>query len=445
MIRSPFYIVFAITVVIRLSYAFWVQNHYPNSIYNFDSWSYLNIAKNCFDGLGFSQQTAPPFLADSARTPGYPLFIMFFHVINAAGSWIVFSQAVLGGFIAFITSKIASKFVTNKKVWIFAGLLVSLDLPSLYMGNVVATETLFTFFLLISLYYAIRYRKQKQLKHFLFTIITLSLATLVRPISLYLLLIAPIGLLWSSNLLSGPKLQKLVLGFGIIALINGSWVYRNYKTFQSPFYSSIGEVNLLFHTCTQIRSIAEQRQQKPIEMEYRHQLNYLNFNDSTNAIKPFREFAHKETKRVIAKHPITFAKMWGQSSILFFIKPIRAYFLSQWYGINQYQSVYSVEKRGNSNLVKDTLNQTPLLILLAVIWQILILGVVYLAILLSIRWWVAKNKNLLWIVVFTIAYFALISSLTEVDARFRVPVWPLLVLLGIPAFEKWLNLSRIKQ
>lgn len=45
---------------------------HPNIFMQFDSWGYHNIAVNLVTGNDYSQSTAPPYVSDVYRPPGYP-------------------------------------------------------------------------------------------------------------------------------------------------------------------------------------------------------------------------------------------------------------------------------------------------------------------------------------------------------------------------------------
>lgn len=440
MFRHPGLFVFVLAFLIRIGYSICIQQIYPESIYQYDSWGYLNLAKNMFDGQVFSQMLIEPFTPDSTRTPGYPSFIYLFHLFKLGGEWIVYVQALIGALTAFVTFRIAEIIKRNNPANILAGLLVALDLPSIFMGNLVATETLFTLFLVISIYFAVKGVRFKEEKNVTISIIILALTTLIRPITLYYTLLIPTLYFLFSGLSIMRRIKTLVLHIILIAIFIAPWIYRNHTVFEAPFLSSISEVNLLFHTSTQIRSFAENRPQKPIEMEYRNDsLGHLDFVNNASAMKSFILFARSETQRVIKKHPMVFLKMWGTSCVMFFVKPMRSYFNMQLKGENSYSAISSVEERDKGDLLTKTLDKSDNLTLVLVAFQMIMLALIYLGILFSLRHWLTKDFTIFFLLLSLVGYFALISSLTEVDARLRLPVIPILAILSIHCFNSLFN------
>jgi len=72
----------------------------------------------------------------------------------------------------------------------------------------------------------------------------------------------------------------------------------------------------------------------------------------------------------------------------------------------------------------------------AIIIQILLLGLLLLSIIFSLPLWFSSNWQIGLILLFLILYFSVTSSITDVDARFRVPIVSYIILLGYPIWCK---------
>lgn len=380
----------------------------------------------------------PPNSPDPTRTPLYPGFILLFHYLKLNGEWIVYAQALMGALTASMAVKTAQLINRNNLANVFVGILVAINLPSIFMGNMVATEIPFTLLLTISIYYAvkgIRFREEQAIH---FSVLFMALATLCRPISLYFLFLIPILYFLTSGFGIFTKFKTLILHLFIISICIGPWVYRNQQVFGKAFFTNVSEINLLFHTTGQIRSIAENKPQKSFELGYReNELGHLDFINDPTANAYFIDFARKESKRVITENPVVFLKMWTTSMVMFFIKPMRAYFNMQLKGNSSYQSIASVESRSKGNLLDKTIEKSDAITLTLVIIQLIQLSLIYLGIIMSLKYWFQNNLIILGLLSLLVFYMAAVSGLTEVDGRFRIPVIPILAILSVPAFESF--------
>ena len=438
--KNPVLNLFLLALAIRLAYAFAVFSLNPAGIYMHDSWSYLNIAKCLFENNAYSQLLSEPFTPDSARTPLYPLFIYLFHAFNLDSIFIIASQAIMGAITAITTYYTVIIAGLKNKAAFAVGLVVALEPSSIFFSNVIGTEVIFCFWLSLSMYSFVRAIVYYETMSYVGFLIFLCLATLARPISIFLIPMMAFLFIFSRGIGLGDTFKNLVY-FGLIsAIFIGPWLIRNQHTFGKIFYSSISEVNLLFHTTAQLRSKLENRPQKEIEMEYRKkELGTLDFVNDSTAIGKFIDFARQESWRVIKENPKEFTKMLAKSSLYFFIKPLRSYFDYQLFNETQYDAITSVEQREKGNLIKKTLSQTSAVGLFIIAFQIVILLIIYLGIVLSLPYWWRHGKEIFFFMSVTILYFALISSLTEVDARFRMPVMPLLTILAIPFYTRFFD------
>lgn len=436
--RHPLFIVFVLAFLVRLGYTMFIQYVNPDGIFMFDSWGYLNIAKNLFENGIFTQMLEEPFTPDSTRTPLYPFFIYLFHEFKLNAVYMMHIQALISAFTIlpiFATVRIAG-FGTKGGI-VTAGLFV-MDPVSIFFSNTVMTETLFVFFLSLSIYSFSRAVKYHENVSFYGFVIFCSVAALCRPVALYL-----IPLLGATYALTrGLGFGNLVFNLFALTLLSaiflGPWFLRNKINYGEPFFSSIGEVNLLFHTATQVRSKVEGRAQKEIEMEYRNDLiGDLDWHNDSTSVNEFRKRSQKEVINVIKAHPYEFALISAKSSIMFFIKPLRSYFDYQ-LGINRgYDPLTSVTGDSGQSIASGLFGRTSTFALVMVVLQILMLLAVYLGITLSIPVWWKESRQVFLFLSLVVLYFMAVASLTEVDARFRLPVHPILFVLAAP----WLSLK----
>lgn len=303
--------------------------------------------------------------------------------------------------------------------------ILAIEPSSIYFSSVILSETLFCLLLLSTVLLFLK-------KKYLVAGTLLGLTILCRPIALYLPIIFGIVIMLRKDSPWQFQLKQLVLFLIPIVLCVGGWSLRNKKVFGEHFVTSIGEVNLLFHTSVNIQSIQTGKSAKVIETEYRENLlGDLDWN-SASSIPAFRERAKTEFLNQAIGHPGTFLGIYARSFAMFFIKPMRSYFDEQ----------FLLAKAGS---ISSVLNQTPSI---KTIWQnsswfalcmVVLQGLlITLTLLLLAASLFGTNiiKASFFLILSIILYFAAISALSEVDARFRLPVFPFMLILG---FSSQLN------
>ncbi|MBN4062056.1 glycosyltransferase family 39 protein [Bacteroidales bacterium AH-315-I05] len=442
--KIPTYLkwVFAIAFLLRTIWFIVVFIKNPEGFFLYDSWGYLRLAENIYEHGIFSQGTVESgtLIPDLQRTPLYPLFLLLSSYLYLGAYGVIALQLILSSVSCCIVAFLAKTIFGNEKIGLLAGILLALDFPSIYFANTILTETLFTFLFLLAISDFVFFIKRQKNKYLLGCGIWLGLGILCRPAAAYF----PVLLILILLMLKPVKNNavSIVTLIATTLLVVSPWLARNYFVFGSSILSNVGEINLLFHTTASIRSIEESKSMFEIEAEYRKiSEEQYNWHKPEDAIR-FAEFSRKETIRVISEYPARFTKNYAGSFMFFFIKPLRSY-IDQQLGLQHgYDPIASLTDERYSSLIKKTLDKSSLLTVCIVAYQsvhlLLLLGVSTLLIIRNFR---EKNKWI-WLFGAIILYFAALSSITEVDARMRVPVVPYLAILaaiGLANFPKiWL-------
>ena len=412
----------------------------PDSIFQFDSWSYLNIANNVLESGIYSRDAAAPFIIDSTRTPFYPFFLGLFVHFGLPSWTIILAQIVVSSFTTCLIYMVTQTLRLTQKAGVIAALLFAIDPVSIFFSNTILTETLFTFLLVLGIYYFIRALKFHEHRSLYATALILSFATLCRPVSLYLIPVLGLAYLLSRRIKPVYIFKQGLVFTAICAIILGPWFMRNKMEFGRAFYCSISEINMLHYTCMTIKSEVENRPKHEISRAYfSKDLGYLNYYKDSAAIVHFRDFVHTETWRLVSENPAIFGKLALKSTFHFFAKPLRSYFDHQLFDILNYEPVASVQSTSNSSMLNKTLASTSKTTLTLVAFQILLLIFTYGAILFSIKWWYKNSFEVFLFLLLILSYFAFTATFADVDARFRMPVIPLLLILAAPSFENCLK------
>ena len=195
---------------------------------NPDSEGYLRLARNISSsylekGTDFTELAL-------LRTPGYPTFIALF---NSNKTIIIATQIVIHILISFLTLLVLRRIlnISSFKVGILVFLLIQLETSMLVYSYRILTETLFTFLLLILLYYIQLTIKSNKLtiKFFSFSFLLLFLLLMVRPIGFALSIIFLVLIVFAKN--KKIFIVQLVLILGVTAAYSSyNYVSKNVFT-----------------------------------------------------------------------------------------------------------------------------------------------------------------------------------------------------------------------
>ena len=414
--------IFLIAFLVRLIPFSYVAYNNPEGLILFDSEGYLNLAENInthqiFSRANSTQQLTP----DISRTPIFPLFLSGIKIFSNSNIVICFILVLIGSINAILTFKLCLLAFNNQKIARLAALLVAIDIPSIYFSSVIMTETLFSTLLVLGIFLFMK--REITTWNYLLSGFIFSLAILCRPIAIFLPL-----LLLTIMLARTETLKKIAIFLFATYFLAGLWSYRNYKTFDTFQLSSIGAINLYFHTSAsinaEIKNITTHEAQANLKTQLQQARNWTGENYE---IKHMIAYCYQNSLETIKNHPLLFLKQSFIGAVYFFAKPIRNY-LDLYFGVAKKSYSDIGEKKIQANVWYKFISQTSSLTIILVFIQI----VFNLIILLGLIYYLIKNLNNTSIQLFlgVIFYFVVTSMITEVDGRFRVPVMPFIAILG---------------
>lgn len=208
---------------------------------------YDTIADNLLARSIFSQRTHEPYLSDEARTPIYPFFIAGIKYATGSFSAVPFFQILLVILSSLMIFILASEFMGGWYAFSSA-LIFGLEPSNIFFNMLLLTEGLFVFFIIAFIYFftlpSIRTSLSPIIRYF-FCGSLLGLATLTRPIAMFLVIVFSVFLIihervkkWSIVLI---YLLLFCAGFFLTVL---PWAVRNYKLSGVLSLSSISSHNL---------------------------------------------------------------------------------------------------------------------------------------------------------------------------------------------------------
>lgn len=427
--------------VLRLIPFVYVAISNPDGLMAYDSYGYWNLANNLVEHQVFSQAfSGHELIPDISRTPTFPVLLVLLKFLGNNIYWVSFILLLLGALSVLLTYRITEIFTENQKVMAIAALLVAVDIPSIFFSSIILTETVFTTLFLWILY--LFFKTDVTIRRALLIGLLLSVLILCRPIALYL------PLLFVGFLVVKKRGLKPIITLGLSSyLLVFAWMYRNYDQFDMFTLTTIGTTNLYFHTSAAILEDAEGI--SALEANNRLWSDLYAERDwkyTVAEVKPMTDFCDEKAWGYIKQYPMTFAKHCGIGVIYFFYKPIRGY-IDNYIGFNN--SFNPISRKNINPQAMDILkNETSVVALILVVFQFLMMVFITIGIavgLLRSGW----QKELFFCLII-IGYFALFSAFTEVDGRFRIPIIPLLALLGAIGWskvlpKKFISLSSVSE
>jgi 4-amino-4-deoxy-L-arabinose transferase-like glycosyltransferase len=230
-------LLFVSALLVRVIYVlFFVETEY---LLTEDQALYIQLAQQ----LPYSGLLGVP----SERVPGYPLFIASIQAFFGEELWNVISIQVLLDSISCVVIALMAKSLFSKGFWI-AGILSVINLNMVTLSASLLTDTLFLFLFILFLFSLLKYLNNERTRWLVLLVLFISLATLVRPSSYYLLPILLIGLvswrLWHRDtILKIGMLAALYLV--IVGTLLGGIHQRNYQQYGSTALVSQTGTHLL--------------------------------------------------------------------------------------------------------------------------------------------------------------------------------------------------------
>lgn len=230
-------LLFLAALLVRVGYAlFFVE---PEYLLIEDQALYIQLAQQ-FPESGFLGVI-------HERVPGYPLFISSIYTVFGESLWNVISIQILLDSASCVVIALIAKSLFGKGFWI-AGVLSVVNLNMVILSASVLTDTLFLFLFILFIFSLLQYLQNKRTRWLVLLVLFISLATLVRPSSYYLLPILLIGLvswrLWHRDTIL--KIGMLAaLYVVIVGVLLGGIHQRNYQQYGSTALVSQTGTHLL--------------------------------------------------------------------------------------------------------------------------------------------------------------------------------------------------------
>ena len=230
--------IFVFALFVRLIFVAFV----PQREVDFDASVYDTLARNLASGRGFSDEQGEPWCVWG---PGYAFFLsIIYRIFGHSYLAVRIVQSFLSAIVCLLVYFIGKR-TYNSTIGLIAMGLSSIYPAFIAFSGLLLSETLFTFLLSLMVLFSVLGDQTKQIKYWILSGTSLSLATLCRSEALLL----PSAILGCWLILAISKREFL---FRFVALTLTMiffilpWTYRNYRKFDTFIPVSIGAGQLLW-------------------------------------------------------------------------------------------------------------------------------------------------------------------------------------------------------
>jgi len=218
-------ILFLVAFIVRAGYVFFfVESEY---LFTEDQVQYIQLSQQLHkDGLlGLSLE----------RVPGYPLFLAVINDIFGDNIWNLIAAQIVLDSLSCVMIGLLARDIFLKGFWV-AGIMSAFNLNMVILSASLLSDTLFLFFFILFIFTTVRYLQRGYISYLILSIVLLSIATMVRSASYYLLPVLLLSLIvW--RFYRKDSIVKVVriitLYVFIVTAILGGVHHKNYTQYQS--------------------------------------------------------------------------------------------------------------------------------------------------------------------------------------------------------------------
>lgn len=413
--------IFLLTFIIRifwLLFAFYYTEKDYSIFYKPDSGSYISSAKGLYETFKFQSNDE----IEIRRTPGYPIFLALGFLTNYFELFIIIIQIIITSFISILIYKIAHLLFNNETVSFIAAFFYAFEPISILYSTKILTETLFSLFLILSLYYIIKYFKIQRIKYLYFSIFYIILTVYIRPISYYLTLYV-FSIFVIYKYLYKTQLKHIIICFCISICLLNIWKFRNKYYTGYYTFSTIQNVNLYLYIAASIIGYKEQIPFTKIKSDFQNELNEMNL----NKIQEY-EYMNKKAKEIIFNNIYVFSKIHFEGIFRIIYDPGATEFLRM---LNQYpKDAGLLSYATNQGIIKTifyVMKNRPLLFWTNFIFMFLWFFYLFCFIIAFLHKKIILKKDVIFSLLI-IGYFLFLSGGPQAYSRFRHPIMPIMCI-----------------
>lgn len=387
-----------------------------------DSHQFILLAENLMDHGVFSRSSAAAFFPDIARTPGYPVFLWLCQVIKLSPTYIAAFQLILSAWIPVLLFKTAKEMGMSSPA--LSGILVLFDFSLVLFAPFILSDGLFLFILAVFVWTCTQF--DKGAKYVAFSGLTLGIMILIRPIAQFVPLVIITWWMWQKL-----DRKKLFVFLMCSMILPAGWMTRNYAHFKSFTLSSMGINNLLLYNAAGVLAeVNDQDLSTAQALLARSAKNKQDWENDPMATSKYLIDCKETAIEILWDHPFIFLKQTARSAALLPFKPARSY-IDMALRINyKYDPVQGLKSTSSfTEKLQQVWKRSSSLAATLSMYQFLF-NVLIFALAIVALWQNGIRNKWIALLVLLLLYFWITSLVTQPDARFRMPMSLIIMLLA---------------
>mgnify|MGYP005838512063 CR=1 FL=1 len=414
-----------------------IANSGSNGFIHGDSQSYINIAQNLYINSKFYNHGHPEII----RTPAYPILLATAKLFGNYILFTIFIQILISCATVYLIYKIALLIFKQNKYAVLSALLYSFEPFSVSYSCLILTETLFTFFLILSSYFLTKYFYNQSYSLLIISAISISILAYVRPVSLYLPLLVFIAMVISILISKANLTKKMIIHSLIYLIISGivllPWLLRNGLVANYWKFSAIQDIVFYFFKAPAVLSIKYNIPYPELQKEFgwSNLENYFATHPEqrTWTQAEIIKYMGKEGRRIFFSNLNLYPKIYFKGLFIILLDPGSADILKI---INRYPktggAANKIMKDGIFKGIIFLAKERTFLFILSIIMGILLL-IYYVTFLMGMFNKIKENNNnniIIFIFLAIIIYLIVVSSGEFAIGRYRHPIMPLICIFS---------------
>jgi len=436
--------VFIVALIIRISYAwFFVEE---SNLFLEDQMMYIQLAQH-YPLTGFLGVT-------SERMPGYPFLVAtIYNIFGESNMAVVMMQVLIDSLACVVIGLIAETVVYRS--FIVAGIVSAVNLNMIILSGMVLTDTLFLFLFSLFILFAFRYLKHLTKIQLFLAVSFLCFATLVRPVSYYLLLLLfplLIGFILWKKVSFKQAVYSLLLYMVPVVIAFGSLHLRNYDEYSSFSLTSQGGSHALHWVVPATYQYSGQGSYQEGQVFAKDHMEHAMSKDNLESL-PDNPFKSSSYRMRVAKEALTdlgllnILHAWSSAAVVNLLAPSIAH--APIVRSMEHPSFYATSGNGAIEKLLNYITNTDGLLYLLIIIIGTIISLVFLIIsmfgfyrMIGLAWFEKKNREILLFSLFIIIYFIAITG-PVIGVKYRLPIEIIMIVFFSYALG-WIKKGKIK-